>query len=187
MEKLLIRGIVIIGFMFTACGTASASTYIGGGLGTATWDLKVTPLPSAPAPYELEDGVAIRMFAGMRQDYIGGEVELSFSSHDWDTTVENGTHNVAHIVFSGVGYLPILSVFELYGKIGFNMWGTTVDWRGGIYDGENGIDLAYGFGLNINITESIMIRLEHQSLPGMSDGIDSGDIEQNTVNFALGF
>ena len=33
----------------------------------------------------------------------------------------------------------------------------------------------------------MMIRIEHQSLPGMSDGIDDGDVKKNTISLALVF
>lgn len=185
MNKIILRGIVGFGMLFLAFSTASAenSRYVGGGLGKATWDLEVTPW--SIDPYELEDGPAFRGFVGMRQDYLGAEAEVSVSIHDWDTTDYNASHSAVHLIVSGVGYIPLTSAFDVYAKIGFNMWSTNVEINGRTFDGDDGIDIATGFGVNIHITEEFMIRFEHQSLPGMSDGIDDGDIEQNTINFAI--
>ena len=180
MNKIIARGILIITLLLITCSNASAAGvgYFGGGLGRATWDLE-------PFGNELEDGLAMKIFGGTRDGYFGGEIELTFSSHDWDTNSVNATHTAAHIIFSGLGYLPLFSGLDLYGKIGLNMWGTSVEDSGDIYKGDNGIDIALGVGLNFNVNDKVMIRIEHQSLPGMSDGIDDGDVKQNTISLAV--
>jgi len=172
---------VLICLSLLFSGGASAATYFGGGLGRASWDLK--PFGNV----NLEDDIAIRLFGGVRVDYIGGEIELAFSSHDWEGSGGQITHNAVHIIFSGVGYLPIVYNLDLYGKLGINMWGTSVDIQNDIYEGDNGIDLALGLGLNFHVAENFLIRLEYQSLPGLSDGFDKGDITQYTANFAFSY
>jgi len=182
MKKLSVRGVLIILTFIYSISGASASTYIGGGLGKATWDLK--PVLGS---YELEDSIALRLFGGIRSGNLGGEAELSFSSHDWKYFNGSASHNAGSIILSGVGYLPITSTFELYGKIGMNLWSTTVELLGETYEGDDGVDLAFGLGLNLKVTEELLIRLEYQSLPGLSDGLDEGDIKQYTMNFALNY
>lgn len=182
MNKVLIRGMLVISLMVLSCSNVSAAKtkYIGGGLGNATWDLE-------PLGNELEDAMVFRGFMGMREDNFGWEGELSFSTHDWKNTSGEASHTAAHIVLSGVGFLPLFESMELFGKIGLNFWGTSVDYQGDIYEGDNGIDLALGFGISFNLTDKVMLRFEHQSLPGLGDGIDEGDVEQNSVNIAVNF
>lgn len=165
--------------LLTVSNMAFATTYLGGGLGRATWDLEPLDITT------LEDGIAIRLFGGIKNGNIGGEMELSFSMHDWKGSGGQITHNAVSVVFSGVGYIPMLTTLDLYGKLGLNMWGTSVDIQNDVYEGDNGIDIAMGIGLNFHAGENFLIRIEYQSLPGLGDGIDEGDITQYTVNFAF--
>ena len=137
MNKVLIRGMLVISLMVLSCSNVSAAQtkYIGGGLGNATWDLE-------PLGNELEDAMVFRGFMGMREDNFGWEGELSFSTHDWKNTSGEASHTAAHIVLSGVGFLPLFESMELFGKIGLNFWGTSVDYQGDIYEGDNGIEIA---------------------------------------------
>lgn len=163
-------------------GSASADSYFGFGLGNASWDLK---------PFfgtnELEDGTAVRLFGGTRTGNFGMEIEFSFSEHDWKGSGGLATHNAGGLIFSGVGYLGLAPGFDLYGKAGLNLWNTTVDFLGLNYDGEDGINLALGVGLDIAATEQFHIRMEYQMLGTLDDGVDEGDLSQLTINGAYFF
>lgn len=180
-NKLLIR-LVTIGAMLITGSNASAGVYFGGGLGTASWDLK--PFYGT---FELEDGAAIRLFGGTRFGYFGGEMELAFSAHDWKGSGGQITHNATSVIFSGVGYLPLANFVDAYGKLGMNLWGTSVDVADINLEGDNGIDIAFGVGLSFNATPNLLIRLEYQSMPGLGDSVDEGDISQFTVNGAYSY
>lgn len=182
MKNSLLKLLVAVGLLLSTSSIAFASSYFGGGIGNASWDLK--PLFGS---FELEDGTAIRLFYGTRTGNFGGEMELAFSEHDWKGSGGQATHNATHFIFSGVGYFPLANYVDLYGKVGLNLWGTSVDLLGANYEGEDGIDIALGFGLNFKATDQFIIRAEYQILPGLDDGIDEGDVTQFTVNGALVF
>lgn len=156
--------------------------YFGAGLGNASWDLK--PLYGS---FELEDSTPFRLFLGSKTGVIGGEMEVDFSAHDWVGSGGQATHNASSLIFSGLYYIPIANGFDLYGKAGINIWHTTVDFVGVNYDGDDGIDIAAGFGLNFTMTPNFLLRIEYQYLPGLGDGVDKGDISQFTVNAAYSY
>ena len=175
MFKKLLLGSWILSAALIA-GSANAGNYWGFGLGNASFDLKV--LDTIP----LDDGTAIRVLWGTRTGDFGMEAEFSTSEHDWEGGGGIASHTVGNIVLSGIGYLPISEGFDLYGKAGLNLWNTTVDVLGTSYEGENGIGLALGGGLDIAASEQFHIRLEYQMLPGIEDGIDEGDVTQMTIS-----
>jgi hypothetical protein len=170
-----------------ASNSALAGGYIGLGFGTASWDIK--PLLGT---YEVDDGTPLRIFGGSRTGQLGWEIDFSMSEHDWYDNFgiiafsPGGkiTHMADNLIFSVIGFLPLSPTFDLYGKLGLNMWSTTVEVEGVELEGDDGIDLAAGAGLNINVAQNFLIRLEAQYLPGIGDGIDEGDITQFTAGGA---
>ncbi|WP_455200404.1 outer membrane beta-barrel protein [Kaarinaea lacus] len=183
-----VRGsIVLLVMLFASINSnAFAANYLGAGFGTASWDIK--PLLGT---YDVDDGSPIRLFFGTRKGNLGMEMEFSMSEHDWVDSFgivtfpgDTVTHLADHLIFSGVGYLPLNQTFDLYGKIGLNIWSTEVELQGLTLEGDDGIDFALGAGFNINATQHFLIRLEAQYLPGIGDGLDEGDITQFTANAA---
>lgn len=127
------------------------------------------------------------MSVGTRQNNLGLEIEFNFADYDWKDLGGQATHNVTNLVFSGLGYIPISNRFDVFGKIGFNFWGTDVDFFGINYEGDSGIDLAYGAGINFTATNTVNLRFEYQILPGLGDGVDEGDISQTMFDVMLVF
>ncbi|MBL1275043.1 MAG: porin family protein [Ectothiorhodospiraceae bacterium] len=154
-----------------------AGNYWGAGLGNASFDLQ--PLGGA---FDLEDGTAIKVFAGNRKGDFGVDFEVSLSEHDWKGSNGFATHNAASLIISGVAYHPLTDIVDLYGKVGLNAWTTTVDFIGTSYEGDNGIGLALGAGIEIAVSDKFHFRAEYQMLNGLEDGIDSGDISQVTFS-----
>ena len=172
-------GTLLLGASFTV----QAGSYWGVGLGRGSWDLEVTPLTP---DFSLEHSAAFRLFLGFRENNLGGEMEISYSEHDWKG-LPNASHTAVNLVFSGLAYLPLSVNFELYGKLGLNFWTTSVDFFGINYDGGDGIDFMAGVGARYIISGNIGVRLEFQSLPGLDDGIDKGDMTLTTANIEIGF
>lgn len=168
--------------VISVSNTAFATGYFGVGFGKAQFDIK--PLFGTN---EVDDGTPFRLFGGVRGGNLGWETEISFADYDWSNKGGSATHHAGNVVISGLGYLPLSKSFDLYGKIGINFWNTTVDYAGATYEGESGADIAYGAGVNISATEAFSIRLEYQALPGLSDGVDDGDISQYTLNALFNF
>ena len=73
---------------------------------------------------------------------------------------------------------------DVYGKVGVNLWHTTVDLLGTKYDGDDGVGIAAGFGLNVSVSPYLVLRLQYDYLPGIGDSIDEGDLTMMTVNLA---
>lgn len=179
--KLLAFIVVFTSLLSVTTANASEPTkYFGFGLGNASWDLE--PLGS-----ELDDGVALRAFMGQRTGNIGFEAEMALSSHDWTDSGGLATHNAFHLIISGIGFAEVTSNIDLYGKVGLNLWSTSVDFLGINYEGEDGVGIALAGGVELAVSEKIHWRAEYQILPGLDDGIDKGDIGQFTINAVINY
>lgn len=159
--------------------SAFAGSYWGIGLGSASWNL--VPYYSA---YELKNGPAIDAFFGLRNGPFGIEGELTASSHDW-VDFPSATHHDANLIIAGMGYLPIGQYFDLYGKLGFDYWHTTVDFLGGTFDGDSGISLLYGVGMNFGLSPTMGLRLEYKQMNDIGDGLDKGDLSVTTLSLVF--
>ena len=172
------KSILKIGVTFLAltfCQTSFAEGYFGIGAGTASWDIK--PLFGA---FEVDNGTTIDILIGTRGGNLGFEGELTYSEHDWKGT-SAATHNATNLILAGLGFLPISSSFELYGKVGMDLWTTSVDFLGYNYEGDDGVSLVLGAGVIVNITDTFGFRVEYKTMSGLGDGIDEGDMSQTTL------
>ena len=176
---MLFKSILRMAAVFAAVSLSQntfAGSYWGIGLGSSSWTLK--PLHGA---YELDNGATLDLVFGRKSGHLGFEGEFTFSSHDWKNYYGSATHNVGNLILAGMAYLPLGQSFELYGKIGADLWRTTVDYSGTTYDGDNGFSAVVGAGVNINITRTTGLRLEYKQMNGLGDGVDKGDIKQGTA------
>jgi len=158
---------------------AAAGTYWGIGLGSASWDLR-----PVFGTYELKDGPTLDAFFGVRTGNFGYEGELTFSSHDW-VGYPAATHHAANFIFAGMGYIPVGQTIDIYGKLGFDYWHTTVDYYGGTFDGDSGISLVYGIGLSVGLSPTMDMRFEYKRMNDLGDGIDKGDMSQATLSLVF--
>lgn len=175
MKKLLATLCIIL-LSATSHSAMAKKSYWGAGVGPSSFSLK--PFFETD---ETEDGTAIRLLFGKRNNNTSFELDFSFADYDWTYNPGN-SHSVLNIVLSGVGYLPVSENFSLFGKVGVNIWSTTVDFLGETLDGDDGIGIAASGGIDFAASESFHITAEFQILPGLSDGIDDGDISQFLVN-----
>ena len=106
---------------------ANADNYWGIGLGNSSFDIK--PLYGI---FEVDDGTVFKFVLGGRSDNTGYEMGLSFASYDW-TGTSLATHNVFNLTLAGIGFLPVTDSLDVFGKIGVNLWSTTVDFVGDTY------------------------------------------------------
>lgn len=160
---------------FTVSQSSFAGNYWAIGAGSTTWDIK--PVYGL---FEVKDGPTLDLLLGIRNGNFAFEGEFTFSSHDW-VGVSNATHNAGNLIIAGLGFLPISQSFELYGKIGADYWKTTVDVGAYNFDGDSGVALVLGAGVNINITQGFSLRAEYKRMNGLGDGVDKGDIGQSTL------
>lgn len=162
------------------CGNSNAEGYWGLGLGNASYDIK--PFFGM---FEVEDGLALRGFWGMKNENFGLEGEGTFSMHDWVGSGGDASHNVFNMVFSAVGYLPINDNVSFYGKAGLDLWSTSVDVVGTLYEGDSGIDIAFGLGVDFTVSEKTHVRVQYSAYSGIGDGLDEGDMD--IISFDLAF
>lgn len=158
-----------------------AGNYWGLGLGNSSFDIR--PLFGS---FEVDDGTAFKFIMGSRSNNTGLELDFSFASYDW-TGVSNATHNVFNMTIAGIGYVPVTNGVDLFGKVGMNLWSTTVDFIGSTYDGDDSIGLSIGGGIDFEVSSRTHIRAEYQMLNGIGDGVDEGDISQFTINAVFNY
>jgi len=173
----ILGGFVLV-FAFLLSTNAAAGTYWGIGIGKASWSLQ-----SYLSSYELKDGPVLDVFFGMRSGNFGFEGELTASSHDWVDAP--ATHHAANAIIAAMGYLPVSQTVDFYGKLGFDFWHTTVDYAGYNYDGDSGLSLVYGVGLNFGLSPTMGMRLEYKMMNDLGDGVDKGDMSQATLSLVF--
>lgn len=162
-------------FAFSLSQNTFAGPYWGIGVGSSSWDLK--PVYGL---FELKNGTTFDLLLGMRVGNFAYEGEITGSSHDW-VGVSGATHNATNVILAGLGYLPVNQTFEFYGKFGFDFWKTTVDVGPYNFDGDNGVSLVLGAGVNMNFNPGFSLRAEYKRMNGLGDGVDEGDIAQTTL------
>ena len=168
---------ICIGALFIVFSfNVNAGSYFGAGLGNSSWDITDQGL------FNLEDSTAIRLFGGIKNDNIGFEAEFSFAGYDWEGFGGQNTHNASNLAFFGLYYVPISEGFEFFGKLGLNLWSTDVDFFGANFEGDDGVDIAYGFGVDVSASDTIKFRVEYDAFAGLGDGVDEGDVTQLMFN-----
>lgn len=169
-----------VAILLSTCAlNANAEVYWGAGFGNSSFDLK----PGGVV--DLEDSTTIRFFGGSRSGNAGFEVEWNFAEYDWAGFGGRVTHDVSNLVISGVGYVQLVEGFDLYGKIGINIWSVDVKVSGTVIAGDNGAGMAYGGGLDISAIDNLHFRIEYQIFPKLNDSVFEGDISQLMLNLTI--
>lgn len=167
---------ICIGTLFIIFSfNVNAGNYFGAGLGNSSWDITDQGL------FNLEDSTAIRIFGGTKNDNTGFEAELSFAGYDWEGFGGN-THNASNLAIFGLYYVPISGGFDLFGKLGLNFWSTDIDFSGDNFEGDDGLDIAYGFGVDVTASDTIKFRVEYDTFSGLGEKVDEGDVTQLMFN-----
>jgi opacity protein-like surface antigen len=178
-KKVLLGSLVLVVMLVSS--SVSAGNYWGIGVGNASFSLKNFGVGN------VEDGSALKIFAGNRSGDFGMEMEFSTSEHDWEGWGGTASHSVNNLAFSGVAYLPLSAALDLYGKLGLNLWGVSYTLGGLSSETENGVGLALGGGVDFAATQQFHLRLEYQMFTGMDDGVDKGNITQMMASGAYFF
>jgi len=93
------------------------------------------------------------------------------------------------VSLAAVGKLPIDSSFQIFGKLGLDIWNTDFSYRDGFVSGsdsDDGTDLFYGVGASFSITESTDIHIEYQAHSFKIAGEDL-DVDVVLVGVNFGF
>lgn len=150
-----------------------AAGYFGAGIGSASM--------------EGTDDSSIKFFGGNRQDNVGFEVAY----HDLGKQEESAfgltaAIEVTGLEFSGVGFMNVSSVFDLFGKIGLLLWDADVSLTGFPSVSVDGSDLIFGLGAQFNPSNNASIRFEFQTTTLDFNGIDL-DVDVISIGAAFNF
>lgn len=149
---------VILLFGSMSSGAFAADNYIGGAYGTTDADAG-----------GFDDSDTIKVFGGQRFGSFGYEIGY----HDFDRFDLTGSPTGVHITGSaievaGMGYLPLSTRVDLFGKAGLAAWDLERNSNAGTIAADDGIDLTYGLGIQFKPVESMSLRLEYQVIQDAS-------------------
>lgn len=186
MKKTLL-GLGIITALFPALANAG-NGYIGGSFGQATYnDVFSSELEEAASNVgvELDDSdTGFKFFGGYRaSEYVALEVfytnlgEISMSSSTEEIAIESDSLGA-----SFVGLIPLSKNFELFGKLGFHAWDSTIELSNDVsINAADGSDIMYGAGAAYRF-DKLSIRAEYERYM-----LDDQDVDLMSVGFAYHF
>lgn len=130
--------------------------YFGFSLGSAEDDI----LNESDTGYKLVAGYTVN-------ENLGGEIAfVDLGSYPiYDPFFGPLTLDQYGVSFQGVGYLPVGSNLDLFGKFGLFVW--TVDVG---FATDDGTDLTYGFGGNLRMSDQLSLRAEWERFADISGG-----------------
>ena len=159
MKKLmtLLFSVVLASSIFG--NAAMAENYFGVGIGSA--DIEGT------------DDSSIKIFGGYRNPNYGFEVAYHDLGKQEETVgVITGSAEVTGLELSAVGYLPVSSTIDVFGKLGFLLWDMDLNLTGFPSVSEDGSDFIYGIGVQYNSPNNFALRLEFQAATLDVVGVD---------------
>lgn len=153
------------------CGSAASAGYWGVGAGKASLD--IDPVFGAQG---VEDGAMIKVMFGDRD--VSRGLELDFLAGTFDLILVNAEarHTVYNTSLSGVLFHSLSHSYEVFGKLGVGLTAVASERDGAIINSDLGFGLAYGAGVNMNVTDSSELRLEYQAITNVGDGVESGTL-----------
>lgn len=195
--------------LIAAMGMASVNAadsgwYVGLGAGQSSVDVdggEIDSLLAADgitATTSVDDtDTAWKIFGGYRMNANFGieAAYMDYGTISADSTVtapSAGAVNVdldtAAWLLDAVGYLPLGSGFELFGKLGVALWDSKGDFSGtgggSSFSGnadDDGSDFHFGVGAGYALTDSIGVRAEWERING------DDDLDAWTISAQMGF
>ncbi|MDR9433362.1 MAG: porin family protein [Spiribacter sp.] len=152
--KLLPLSLILAGMTTPALAVEQGETYLGGGLGYASYDETGIEEANPTAligrlGYGLADHIAIE-----------GRLGFGLTDDDIDVLGINVDVNIEQIAgVYAVGYLPLAEQFSLYGLAGLTYAEGSIDVVGLNFDGDD-TDFSYGVGAQIDMSENVSGFLE---------------------------
>ena len=144
---------------FLLANTAVAGNYFGAAIGSAD--------------IEGEDDSSLKFYGGSRTGNMGFELAYHDLGKQEDSALGlTASIEVTGIEFSGVGYLPVSSTVDIFGKLGLLLWDADLNLTGFPQVSEDGNDFIFGVGAQFNTTKNLAIRLELQTTTLDVAGVD---------------
>ena len=161
---LLSLGMLIMVIMFASSSTHAATPgpYLGASLGTAH-DVILD-----------EDEPAYKYYAGVN---LGRNIGLELSYVDLGSYV-NGALTQDGISYELIGYLPLTSDIDIYGRAGFFDWEVANG-----FSANTGTDATFGVGLQAQLQDSLSLRGEFQTFMD----VGGGDVDLYSASIILHF
>lgn len=127
-----------------------------------------------------DDATVIRMQMGQKDTVTGWEFGFSFGSYDVTGSGGTASVDVSELDMNFMGYLPITSTVDAFGRLGVTIWNAdAVAYGSYIVGSDDGAGLTYGLGFDISMSPQWDMRIEFQALPDISDA----DITQTLIGF----
>ena len=167
MKKAFLYNIIIFVTMISVSVPPSAvaaemGSYFGFSLGTANDDILD----------ENDSGLKIFGGANLSEKY-GFEIAFVHLGE-----YAGGIISQSGMAFDLVGYYPVTQNVDLLGKAGLFLWAVEV----GPFT-DDGVDLTYGFGVNVGVSDHMSIRAEWEDFTDIS----GGDVSLVSVGLILNF
>ncbi|MGF1728302.1 outer membrane beta-barrel protein [Photobacterium kasasachensis] len=193
MRKTII-GLGIITALFPALANAG-NVYIGASVGQANYnDLVTSDIDNSlsSAGIDLDDSdTGFKLFGGFRaNDYFAfelfyanlGEVSMNFGDTSSFMGIQEMTVEQDTLGASLIGILPVTDSFELFGKVGFHAWDSTVNLDSNVsIEGADGTDPMFGAGIAYKFS-SVSIQAEFERYQ-----LDETDVDLMSIGLAYHF
>jgi OOP family OmpA-OmpF porin len=168
LAKILKSSTLILGFsmaVLVPISTAQAAqpgAYVGMGFGTAHDDI----LDEDDSAFKFYGGVNLSHHIGLELGYV-----------DLGSYI-NGALTQDGISYELIGYIPLSSNVDLYGRAGFFSWEVA-----NAFASNTGTDATFGFGIQAQLQHHISLRGEYQTFLD----VDGGDVDLYSASINLHF
>jgi OOP family OmpA-OmpF porin len=141
---------------------AQPGAYLGMGFGSAHDEI----LNEDESAFKFYGGVNLSHYIGMELGYV----DLG--------SYANGALTQDGISYELVGYIPLSSQIDLYGKAGFFNWEVA-----NAFTSNTGTDATFGVGLQAQLQHHVSLRGEYQTFLD----VDGGDVDLYSASINLHF
>jgi len=153
---------VSLALSIPAAQAVQPGPYFGAGIGESDDEI----LNETESAFKFFGGVNLNENIGLELSYV------DLGSFANDQLTQDG------VAYEIIGYLPLDSNIDLFGRAGF------YDWE--VSDGfayRTGTEPTFGFGLNVQMSQNLSVRGEYQ----IFTEIDGGDVEMYSASLSFHF
>ena len=161
---LLSLGILSIATMLTtnSAHAAEPGPYVGIGFGSAHDEI----LNEDESAFKFYGGVNLNRHIGLELGYV------DLGSYVNGALIQDG------ISYELIGYIPLTSDLDIYGRAGFFDWEVT-----NAFTSNTGTDATFGVGLQAQLQDHLSLRGEYQTFID----VDGGDVDLYSASINLHF
>ncbi len=164
-QKKYVKAILIATSLSLSISIAQAAQpgpYVGAGIGQSDDEI----LHETESAYKFFGGINLTEHIGLELSYV----DLG--------TFANGQLSQDGVAYEVIGYLPLDSNIDLFGRAGFYDWEVSDE-----FNSLTGTEPTFGFGLNVQMNPKLSVRGEYQ----IFTEVDGGDVEMYSASLSLHF